>query len=1032
MPFPAPTKVPADMDNTTHDSSYWRSLRELYSEGAVSEAKAHEFMAGVMEDFSVEDLSTMSRKKFLALVSASAAFAAAGCSNYRDKGAIVPYTKKPEEVLPGVATYYASTCAACANACGILIKTREGRPIKVDGNPDHPVNLGKVCASGQASVLNLYDPQRLREPRYGLSSGKSTSALTWAIADAEITAALKRLAGEGRRIALVVRSLTSPTAKSAIEAFRAAYPTTDVVVYDGSVDTARRTAWKKCYGPGEPPAIAWEKADVIVSLDADFLGTEGNSVEATRRFTSRRDLLAGSSFNRLYVVEGGMSVTGSNADHRMRLRSDAQLGFVLALMNELGTRGVIATPSVASGHSLKAFADQAKMSWNVVDALINDLSAKKGKAIVVAGAKLAEPVHTAVNVLNELLGNTAVYEAASSVTHLEPSTPAQVTSFIAGLRSASVGAVIHLDTNPVYHLPPSLGYQDALTQAQLTVALVEQENETSSQCQYILPIHHAFEAWGDHQVRAGVWSLQQPVIAPLYDTRQKEAVLLAWSKGPEAYTPDLYHDFLKVRWEKEVYPSLRPKADFTAFWNGALHDGVVTSEVKASRGPLRGDALAGIVAPAFPTGTVVSLTMPHYIGDGSLAHNGWLQELPHPISKIVWDNYAAISVATAGSLGVENNDLIEVSTPSGSVMLPVFLTPGQADDVISIDLGYGRRSGHPVATGVGFDVHPIVDPTALEYGRTIGGVTVKKAPGRYELASTQEHHALDDTFVKDLHLKRKIIREGTVEQFAEDPHFLHHDKHELFSITKEVEYQGVKWGMAIDLNKCTGCNACVAGCNVENNIPVIGKDQVARGREMQWIRIDRYYSGTAEDPQLSHQPMLCQHCDNAPCENVCPVVATTHSPDGLNQMVYNRCVGTKYCSNNCPYKVRRFNFYNFRSNFQGGYYEAEVMSLAHNPEVTVRSRGVMEKCTFCVQRIMDGKQKAGEKGEAWNGQGVTTACQQACPAEAIVFGNVNDPNSAIAKARAHSAGYHVLEEINVRPNVTYIAKLRNIGKEATA
>jgi Fe-S-cluster-containing dehydrogenase component/anaerobic selenocysteine-containing dehydrogenase len=1018
------------MDNTTHGSTYWRSLRELYTGGAVSEAKAHEFLSGVTEDFRVEDLSTMSRKKFLALVSASAAFAAAGCSNYRDKGTIVPYTKKPEEVLPGVANLYASTCAGCANACGILIKTREGRPIKVDGNPDHPVNRGKVCATGQASVLNLYDPNRLRSPFYGLSSGRSTNSLTWAQADTEIMTSLKRLAGEGRRIVLVTKAVTSPTAKSAIDVFRAAYPTADVVVYDEGVEASRRAAWKKCYDDAELPGIAWEKADVIVSLDGDFLGTEGHFIEATRRFTQRRDLLAGAAFNRLYVVEGGMSVTGSNADHRLRLRPDAQLGFVLALLNELGSRGAITAPALAAGRSLKAFAETAKMPWGPLDALVTDLAEKKGRSVVVAGAKLPEAVHVAVNLLNELLGNTALYEAATSVTHLEPSTPAQVASLVAGLRSASVGAVIHVDTNPLYHLPPALGYQDALTQAQLTVALVEQENETSVHCQYVLPIHHAFEAWGDHQVRSGVWSLQQPVIAPLYDTRQKEAILLAWARG--SFTPDLYHDFLRTRWEKEVYPLVRPKAAFTAFWHGALHDGVVTADVNVSRGRIRPDALAGISAPEFPTGTVVSLTTAHYIGDGSFGHNGWLQELPHPISKIVWDNYASVSVAMGAALGVENNDLIEVSTPSGTVALPVFLMPGQADDTISVDLGYGRRSGHPVATGVGFDVHPLVDPTKLEYGRTIPGATVKKAAGRYELASTQEHHSLDDTFVKDLHLQRKIIREGTVGQYAEDPHFLHEDKPELFSITQPVEYQGVKWAMAIDLNKCTGCNACVAGCNVENNIPVIGKDQVARGREMQWLRIDRYFSGTPEAPQLSHQPMLCQHCDNAPCENVCPVVATTHSPDGLNQMVYNRCVGTKYCSNNCPYKVRRFNFYNFRDNYQGGYYEAEVMSLAHNPEVTVRSRGVMEKCTFCVQRIMDGKQKAGERGETWIGQGVTTACQQACPAEAIVFGNVNDPDSAIAKARAHSAGYRVLEEINVRPNVTYIAKLRNTEKEASA
>ena len=1021
------------MDNTTHGSTYWRSLRELHGAESVTEAKAQEFMAGVTEDFRVEDLSTMSRKKFLALLSASAAFAAAGCSNYRDKGEIVPYTRKPEEVLPGVANFYASTCAGCAQACGILIKTREGRPIKVDGNPDHPVNSGKICATGQASVLNLYDPNRLRSPFYGLSSGKSTSALTWAQADAEITAALQRLASEGKRIALLTRSATSPTAKSVIGAFVTAYPMTDVIVYDETADTARRTAWKKCYGSGEPPSIAWEKADVIVSLDADFLGTEGYHVEATRRYARRRDLLAGATFNRLYAVEGGMSMTGANADHRLRLRPDAQLNLVLALLNELGARGAVNAPSIAAGQSLKSFAEQNKLSWNTLDAMVNDLTVAKGKAIIVAGSKLPEPLHVVVNLLNELLGNMTVYENATAVVTTEPSSPAQISALITGLRSASVGAVIHVDSNPLYHFPAALGYQDALTQAQLTVALVEQENETSSQCQYVLPVNHAFESWGDHHVRTGVWSLQQPVIAPLYDTRQKEAVLLVWTKGKDAYTADLYHEFLRTRWEKEVYPVVRPKASFKAFWLAALHDGVVTvDESTPAHGRFQSEALGGVAATAPATGTIVSLTNAHYIGDGAFAHNGWLQELPHPVSNIVWDNYAAVSVATGAALGVGNNDLIEVSTPSGAVTLPVFLSPGQADDVISVDLGYGRRSGHPISTGVGVDVHGLMDASQLAYGRIIAGGSARRVSGRHELASTQEHHSLDDTFVKDLHLKRKIIREGTVEGYAENPRFLHEEKHEMHSITKPIEYQGVKWAMAIDLNKCTGCNACVAGCNVENNIPIVGKEQVARGREMQWIRIDRYFSGTAEEPELSHQPMLCQHCDNAPCENVCPVVATNHSPDGLNQMVYNRCVGTKYCSNNCPYKVRRFNFYNFRDRFQGGYYEADVVGLAHNPEVTVRSRGVMEKCTFCVQRIMDGRQKAGERGETWNGEGVTTACQQACPAEAIVFGNALDPNSAIAKAREHDAGYRVLEEINVRPNVTYIAKLRNTEKEATA
>jgi molybdopterin-containing oxidoreductase family iron-sulfur binding subunit len=409
-----------------------------------------------------------------------------------------------------------------------------------------------------------------------------------------------------------------------------------------------------------------------------------------------------------------------------------------------------------------------------------------------------------------------------------------------------------------------------------------------------------------------------------------------------------------------------------------------------------------------------------------------LQELPHTVSKIVWDNYAAIAPATAKRLGVASNDLIEVASASGTVRLPVFIQPGTAEDLVTVALGYGRVNAGPVGTGVGCDVAPLLPIAALNGSRFVPATAVAKVAGTYELASTQEHHALDDTFVKDLHYKRHIVQEGVLEEYRKDPHSTGIERKQYESISPRVEYTGLKWGMAIDLNKCTGCNACVAGCNVENNIPVVGREQVAKGREMQWIRLDRYYAGTPEEPIASHQPMLCQHCDNAPCENVCPVVATNHSPDGLNQMIYNRCVGTKYCSNNCPYKVRRFNFFNFRDHFADGYQQEEPLNLMHNPEVTVRSRGVMEKCSFCVQRIMDARQLATEQGRTLDGKDVQTACQQACPARAIEFGNVNDPASPVARMREHPLGYDVLGELNVRPNVTYLARLRNIHSEKSA
>jgi molybdopterin-containing oxidoreductase family iron-sulfur binding subunit len=557
---------------------------------------------------------------------------------------------------------------------------------------------------------------------------------------------------------------------------------------------------------------------------------------------------------------------------------------------------------------------------------------------------------------------------------------------------------------------------------------VEADDETSRLCTYVLPIHHAYESWGDYQVRTGICSLQQPVIAPLYDTRQKEAVLLAWIGGKGSFKETIYHEYVMRHWEKEIFPPLKRRVDFKTFWYASLHDGVVATEEKAS-GALRFRSPSLGKSGSSSPGYVVALTPNYSIGDGAFANNGWLQELPHPISRVVWDNYAAISKKTAQELGVEDNGTVEVSLPHGTQTFPVLVQPGQADGLVSVQLGYGRWNAGSVGTYVGANANVRLSNDALVGPRIFGGAKVTNAHQEHRLVTTQEHHSLDDTFVKDLHRKREVIRDGTLAEYQKDPDFLHLERVNLQGITRQIEYNGVKWAMAIDMNKCVGCQACVASCNVENNVPVVGKDQAGRGREMQWIRIDRYYSGTAEEPISSHQPMLCQHCDNAPCENVCPVAATNHSPDGLNQMVYNRCVGTKYCSNNCPYKVRRFNFFNWHEYFADGYYSEEPVNLMFNPEVTVRSRGVMEKCTFCVQRIMEARQHAVEQGRPLKGSDVRTACQEACPATAIVFGDMNDPESEISRYRAHNLGYHVLEEVNARPNITYLAKLRSVQSE---
>ena len=1013
------------------DGAYWRSLRELHDGEAVDEQKAREFMSGVTEDFDPADLSPMSRKQFLALLTASAAFAAAGCSGYRDKGEIVPYAQKPEEVTPGVPNFYASTCTGCAQACGILIKTREGRPIKIDGNPDHPVNRGAVCARGQASILNLYDPNRLKAPQRG--AGKSGS-LTWKTADEEIRKALTDAAAAGKQIALVTGAVVSPTARKVIADFSSKYPTLRHYAYESVNDEPRRKGWEHSYGSRNTPVVALEKARVILALEADFLGTEGNTVEQIRRFAAGRDVMRTNESNRLYAVEGSVSLTGANADYRLRLRPDAHQEFLFVVLNELAVRGAVRIDSRlearVSARNVSGFTKKHGLAPEIIRHLVDDLLRYRGEGIIVAGETLPEETQVLVNYLNELLGNTALYAGeAAPAGALSPES--EWKTLTAGMRGGEVAVVIHVGTNPVYHLPPAFGYREALKAVPVAVSLTEQEDETAQSCTHVLPVHHAFESWGDFAVRAGVLSLQQPVIAPLYNTRQREAELLTLAGAP--YSETLYHEYLMKRWEGEVYPRFNVSTEFRTFWFSALHDGVVTMD--SPQGPLkfRSEALEAPPTPAAQEGFTVVLRRNHFLGDGSFANNGWLQELPHPISKIVWDNYAALAPKTAQELGVQNDGLLAVTLHGVRVVLPVFVQPGQAEKTISVELGYGRSNGGPIGTGVGVDVTPLMTGECLNGSRILRGAAAAKADGAYQLVSTQEHHELDDgplaERLKDIHLKRHIIREGTVEEYRANPGFLHEEKADHRSITADVQYPGLKWAMAIDLNKCVGCNVCVSGCNVENNIPVVGKEQVERGREMQWIRIDRYYAGAPEDPRLSHQPMLCQHCDHAPCENVCPVVATTHSPDGLNQMVYNRCVGTKYCSNNCPFKVRRFNFYNFRDHLADGYYLQEPVSLVHNPEVTVRSRGVMEKCTFCVQRIMEARQHATEQGRPLKGSEVRTACQEACPAQAIVFGDMNDPESDIARYRAHDLGYHVLEEANVRPNVTYIARLRNTLSE---
>ncbi len=1025
--------------NDKPEANYWRSFEELYADQKTLEAKKHEFSEGVTDDFSVDkNLSGISRRKFIALLSASAALAGAGCSDYRDKGEVIPYNVKPEEITLGKPNYYASTCNGCVQNCGILIKTREGRPIKIDGNPDHPVNKGKICAKGEASILNLYDPFRLQFPL--VKQGGIFDKASWESVDSQIKNILNSAAGE--EIVVVTHRFNSPTTKRLFEEFKLKYPTAKIYSYDVFHNEIKNSAWKKCYGGDVFPLIKWNEANIILSLEGDFLGVEGNVVEQMRLFSDRKNVSDVKSFNRLYVAEGNMSLTGMNADYRFRVRPDNQLAFVLSILNELISKKNISSSAVdvnikniISSFSLKDFASQNGIDYKKLSLLVNDLAVNRDSAIVYGGRALDEQTQIAVNLLNEVLGNTKLYRTdAVDISQSIYSSSEELKTLVSSMKSGKIKAVIHFDTNPVYHLPQDLQYEKALDKVSTIITLSESENETAFASNYVLPVNHTLESWGDYNVRTGVYSLQQPVISPIYNTRQKEAVLLNWISGnPQNYSEKLYLDYLKKNWLKNIFPKISSPFTFEKFWVGALHDGVITSKEAADLNFSFSSSSFKDINPAKNSNKyfTVLITESYRLGDGRYANNGWLQELPHPVSKVTWDNYAAISEKSAKALGVKNNDLIEVKADNKKVTLPVILQPGVADNFISIETGYGRKNSGIVTEEAGVNVQPfytISDNSNSPW--MVTNASVSKVNGSYKVISTQDHQNFDDTLTKDAHLKRDIIQEGTVLQFLKDPEFLHKGKErKLPNMYDDFVYNDVKWGMSIDLNRCIGCGNCVASCNVENNIPVVGKDQVAMGREMMWLRIDRYYSGTPEEPKAAVQPMLCQHCDQAPCENVCPVAATQHSPDGLNQMVYNRCVGTRYCSNNCPFKVRRFNFFNFRDHYADGYYLQDSVSLMHNPEVTVRSRGVMEKCSFCIQRIMDAREEAIRKNQPLKGSDVRTACQNSCGTEAIKFGNIKDHKGEFYQYRNHKLGYYVLEELNVKPNVTYLAKLRNTHSE---
>jgi len=1012
-------------ENIEENSSNFKDIfRELHSDKEFNHLynEALEKRAPLDKNFS--------RRKFLALLGIPAAFAATGCSNYRDKGNIVPYNKKPSEITIGNPVFYASTCNVCSNSCGILIKTREGRPIKIDGNPDHPINSGKICTTGQVSILSLYDPQRIKEPIF------NNTQISWQEADKKIIQTLIKTTENGKEIALITNGITSPTYKKLIEDFIKTFPSTKIYSYEITGYTNKINAFKKTYGRESLPSEDFENAKIIVSFECDFLNNYPNKLSVLNKFSKNREIIEKEKFNRTYCFESTPTVTGINSDYRIVLRSDILEEFICCLINEFLTVKKLSeyakninVINPFSRYILSDFIPKNNLSKNVIDNLINDLSNNTGKSLILGGIQLSESTQILIFFLNKILENDKLYSKDKEIKCQYPLIKkADFNNLVEKINNDKIEVLIHIDTNPVYHFNGIFDYIKAIEKVPLVITLSEFESETSAQSHYTLPINNYLESWGDYNYVTGIYSLQQPVISPIYNTRQKEEILLTWIEG--THQNNSYLRYLKNNWEKNLLPAFGFPFDFKSFWINSLNAGVVKTNEKINfTGEFKIESLGLSNKPTSVTANdyVLIIKENPFLLDGKYANNGWLQEIPHPVSKIVWDNYATISPSAAKNLSLNTGDIIEIKKSGKSIKIPVLIQPGNADKVISVELGYGRSKAGIIGSFIG--TNPICLLNADKDDLIIKDIEIVKTGDTYELVSTQEHYSLEK--YKDIPIKRNIIYEFELDEYRKNHDLINSKEVEGInlktfpSVNQPHKYDELKWGMAIDLNKCIGCGACAAACNIENNIPMVGKEQVKLNREMMWIRIDRYYTGDIDNPSISLQPVLCQHCDLAPCENVCPVAATTHSTDGINGMAYNRCVGTRYCSNNCPYKVRRFNFFDFRDNFKEGYLYSEPLKQLSNPEVTVRSRGVMEKCTFCLQRIMNARDNAVKENRKIEGTDVVTACQEACPTNAIIFGNINDTNSDLNKYRNHKLGYTLLEEIKVKPNITYIAKLRN-------
>jgi MoCo/4Fe-4S cofactor protein with predicted Tat translocation signal len=990
---------------------FWRSLEELADTDKFKEFLHREFPALNAPEVDPAWLDPSGRRSFLKIMGASLAFAGLTACTVQPREYAVPYVQNPEGFTPGRAYFFATAMTLHGVADGLLVESHEGRPTKIEGNPDHPSSKGATSAMAQASVLNLYDPDRSQAVLYQGETARWGDFLD--VLNGALTA---QRAKRGAGLRLLTETSTSPTLAAQLKALQEAFPDAKLHQYEPGGQDSARAGSQFAFGQVVNTVYKFDAADVVLALDANFLVEGPGHLRYARDLMSRRKLTDGKTeMNRLYVAESTVTPTGAKADHRLALKASEIENFARAVAAEVGVAGV-------SGNLT---GDAAKFA----SAVAKDLKAHSGKCIVIAGQHQPASVHALAHALNVALssvGNTIVHTASLEAAPVDQL--ASLKALVDDLNGGKVELLLVVGANPVYTAPADFKFADALKKASLRVHMGSHNDETAELCNWHIPEAHYLEEWSDARAFDGTVSIIQPLIQPLYESKSPHELLAAMLGQPTKTSQDVVRDY----WRAQL------GADFESKWKKCLHDGLIeNTALPAAPVALKADWAAGLSAPKQAVREIVFRLDPH-VHDGRFANNGWLQETPKPLSKVTWDNYAIISPKTAGALGLApdeewhaaNAKVLTLKHGGAELGLPVWVQPGQPDDSVTVFLGYGRSRAGSVGNNLGFNTYLLRTSNAPWIATD--GVSFASAGSTYELASTQEHFNIDesgiDSFWDDENdlAPRHIVRTASLEEYKKDPKSAHHGAHKPgkeLTIYPGYEYTGYAWGMTVDMNACVGCNACVVACQSENNIAVVGKEMVRRGRIMHWLRLDTYFRGNEANPEVYFQPMMCQHCENAPCEVVCPVNATVHDAEGLNVQVYNRCVGTRYCSNNCPYKVRRFNYLLY------GDWETPSLKNVRNPEVTIRSRGVMEKCTFCVQRIMAGKIEAEKQERKVKDGEIQTACQTACPTDAIIFGDTNDQNALVTKLKREARNYEVLADLNTRPRTSYLAEIRNTNPE---